>query len=290
MRRLPIVTNCAETNFNPRTHVGCDVCQITHHFGVVISIHAPTWGATSVRGAMCSLPTNFNPRTHVGCDARTVVRTWNNAISIHAPTWGATLSPLEATATERFQSTHPRGVRPTWSRKVCGIWRFQSTHPRGVRPQPCDYVEKLPVISIHAPTWGATFLSFILLAAIYISIHAPTWGATHQESCYHSTCGFQSTHPRGVRLDRLVANTLQERFQSTHPRGVRQQFDIRNGCKSRFQSTHPRGVRLSWWSRRESAHGFQSTHPRGVRLCVTILLPSQSVFQSTHPRGVRRAI
>ena len=34
--------------FNPRTHVGCDI-QIEKHLlaGGNISIHAPTWGATT---------------------------------------------------------------------------------------------------------------------------------------------------------------------------------------------------------------------------------------------------
>ena len=56
----------------------------------------------------------------------------------------------------KFQSTHPRGVRH--SAKVLQIFviAFQSTHPRGVRPLKCD-IKKFPLlISIHAPTWGAT--------------------------------------------------------------------------------------------------------------------------------------
>ena len=100
------------SDFNPRTHVGCDapnfcalfhllLFQSTHPRGVRpafshekmklfhISIHAPTWGATR------SVASNRRFR----------------GISIHAPTWGATLSPLAATEVERFQSTHPRGVR-----------------------------------------------------------------------------------------------------------------------------------------------------------------------------------
>ena len=100
-------------NFNPRTHVGCDLLkamqvrtfdefQSTHPRGVRhskmvfvtltfnISIHAPTWGATLIESQ------------YPGEDA----------ISIHAPTWGATWS-YEARIHElQFQSTHPRGVRP----------------------------------------------------------------------------------------------------------------------------------------------------------------------------------
>ena len=145
-------------SFNPRTRVGCDHrgwlrCghlrwfQSTHprgvrldhgatvHYVLLVSIHAPAWGAT-LRGP--------------GADGRTVV-------SIHAPAWGATYSGATTMVREGkcfnprtrvgcdtcsmgdllahgvFQSTHPRGVRPTAGRLTGGPVMFQSTHPRGVR-------------------------------------------------------------------------------------------------------------------------------------------------------------
>ena len=57
------------------------------------------------------------------------------------------------------------------------------------------------IISIHAPTWGATIRKDITInSSLAISIHAPTWGATITIStkikCY---IVFQSTHPHGVR-------------------------------------------------------------------------------------------
>ena len=103
--------------FNPRTHTGCDSLKLsftlslpkfqsTHPHGVrqslrpsatlfhVVSIHAPTRGATSHD---CYSPFSvscFNPRTHTGCDL-VVLTSSNNLIivSIHAPTRGATSSP-----------------------------------------------------------------------------------------------------------------------------------------------------------------------------------------------------
>ena len=76
--------------FNPRTHMGCDAVGRGHRLLYRVSIHAPTWGATSfydidpayfevsihaptwgatTRSVMV-LPTSlcFNPRTHMGCD------------------------------------------------------------------------------------------------------------------------------------------------------------------------------------------------------------------------------
>ena len=121
-------------------------------------------------------------------------------ISIHAPTWGATGAVLCRFALTLFQSTHPRGVRPSLTATSAGEWLFQSTHPRGVRqvtgiserdimsfqsthPRGVRHARAEggsheASISIHAPTWGATFGGRHRRKLAGISIHAPTWGAT----------------------------------------------------------------------------------------------------------------
>ena len=167
--------------FNPRTHVGCDADDDATYSATFVSIHAPTWGATdmSAGGLMWIC---FNPRTHVGCDLKGRCRHFDEAVSIHAPTWGATAQSGATSSGRMFQSTHPRGVRhpfqvPTFchlefqSTHPRGVrhlrwssgrksWTFQSTHPRGVRllgfPRP-----RPKVVSIHAPTWGATSLEYV---------------------------------------------------------------------------------------------------------------------------------
>ena len=157
VRLRPESLNSASLDFNPRTHVGCDLhiipshlvreisihaptwgatpCLCSHRSGIPISIHAPTWGATCSQGLQGIHDRNFNPRTHVGCDFR---------------------CHKDKASPEIFQSTHPRGVRPqpcqpaalcqhfnprthvgcdTMSyRLLTERQRFQSTHPRGVRP------------------------------------------------------------------------------------------------------------------------------------------------------------
>ena len=165
-------------DFNPRTHVGCDILSAAIYEERKISIHAPTWGATCTPTLMSKI----------------------NEISIHAPTWGATFSGRAFSARSLFQSTHPRGVRPRLSADTWVVLTFQSTHPRGVRqlgfllikinlnfnPRThvgCDgyrvFSSDRPIlISIHAPTWGATLMSKGLGKSFVISIHAPTWGAT----------------------------------------------------------------------------------------------------------------
>ena len=120
---------------------------------------------------------------------------------------------------------------------------------------------------------------------------------------------FQSTHPRGVRLQEGIYLAPASQFQSTHPRGVRQKTVDLTKAEEEFQSTHPRGVRPfihvgSFVNGEVSIHAptrgatriscfyrvndmFQSTHPRGVRPKMWLKYQKQLKFQSTHPRGVR---
>ena len=183
-----------------------------------VSIHAPTWGATRRRSFL--VPTlRFNPRTHMGCDDECAFLGSVNGVSIHAPTWGATQPNFEVRFLIRFQSTHPHGVRPGLVGETITKLVFQSTHPHGVRQIELDNTPHC-LVSIHAPTWGAT--SFSPAASICVcfnprthmgcdvpmlsqyadaevSIHAPTWGATYVPHNTAPNFSFQSTHPHGVR-------------------------------------------------------------------------------------------
>ena len=224
-------------NFNPRTHVGCDTSKML----------------------LCSLLTNFNPRTHVGCDSEDVSSGFTVSISIHAPTWGATPVARSTVLRGLFQSTHPRGVRPSHITIKVGTDKFQSTHPRGVRPGQQVTGQRLDNISIHAPTWGATHRTNDNRQPANISIHAPTWGATDESkrrnrfwdiSIHAPTWGATdgshrrlgrgaiSIHAPTWGATQLCFNIFfNHEFQSTHPRGVRQQDDI---YYSYFQHFNPR--------------------------------------------------
>ena len=50
------------------------------------------------------------------------------------------------------------------------------------------------MISIHAPTWGATRPKSYFFPDKFISIHAPTWGATH--TVFNSSCQIGNFNPR----------------------------------------------------------------------------------------------
>ncbi len=85
--------------------------NMLHYY--IVSIHAPAWGATQLSG---------RPRLM-------------HCVSIHAPAWGATYcDPVRARPGRGFQSTRPRGARPTRYRMA--------------------YMTR--EVSIHAPAWGAT--------------------------------------------------------------------------------------------------------------------------------------
>ena len=136
--------------------MGCDFNRIVYCIKQSVSIHAPTWGATTKCANSCrsvlfqsthprgvrlvhtiinDILFSFNPRTHVGCDTALGKAYCLRAVSIHAPTWGATELLTLLQLRRKFQSTHPRGVRPLAALDRFNGDRFQSTHPRGVRPK-----------------------------------------------------------------------------------------------------------------------------------------------------------
>ena len=78
-----------------------------------VSIHAPAWGATVYDQLVRQVVFGFNPRTRMGCDGR---------------------KHLQVNQQQKFQSTHPHGVR----------LYHQLGGGSGKN------------VSIHAPAWGAT--------------------------------------------------------------------------------------------------------------------------------------
>ena len=120
-------------NFNPRSHERSDNYIPDEFKSYIISIHAPTRGATKVACYLATLIKfqstlpreerqletirstiryrNFNPRSHERSDAPTAANQNTCCISIHAPTRGATTYRGEFGRKQRFQSTLPREER-----------------------------------------------------------------------------------------------------------------------------------------------------------------------------------
>ncbi len=163
--------------FNPRAHAGRDHHERSTGKGGLVSIHAPTRGATR--------------RSCGPSDGRRV--------SIHAPTRGATAHYHEAWLKMLFQSTRPRGARRIGSVRSSRSWRFQSTRPRGARHFHSERVPGSSAFQSTRPRGARRQERYILRLISCVSIHAPTRGATEVIRAIADGTWFQSTRPRGAR-------------------------------------------------------------------------------------------
>ena len=78
---------------------------------ILISIHAPTRGATATATRYVNVCLYFNPRSHERSDSKAFEYCSAYRISIHAPTRGATNCIVHSTIFLIFQSTLPREER-----------------------------------------------------------------------------------------------------------------------------------------------------------------------------------
>ena len=125
---------------------------------------------------------------------------------------------------------------------------------------------------------------------VNISIHAPTRGATPVSTPIPGIhCIFQSTLPRGERLEEKILSEELQKFQSTLPRGERR-MNAGHGKRS-IMHFNPRSHEGSDQTALIIARErwiFQSTLPRGERRLQIWVMKCSLRFQSTLPRGERR--
>ena len=191
-------------------------------------------------------------------------------------------------------------------------YQFQSTRPRGARRRVSGAAVSRPLISIHAPTRGATLanvtasgvsatfqstrprgarLGKVTSAAVidFISIHAPTRGATRQGPFgrfprFH----FNPRAHAGRDLTSSKKQPYQYVFQSTRPRGARPDLRSIYGDGIIISIHAPtRGATCRWVMKPGSSTIFQSTRPRGARRVRLTRWLCDLSFQSTRPRGAR---
>ena len=174
------LTNCFNAScFNPRPHAGGDGIPMPTSRGskrfqstpprggrppdvtirpasAVVSIHAPTRGATKTTPWPRRECSRFNPRPHAGGD--TIPYRYRNP-------------------QKQFQSTPPRGgrrIRAGGHPQVCCF----NPRPHAGGDLARHYIRLCAQVSIHAPTRGATILVGKKWVKSGVSIHAPTRGAT----------------------------------------------------------------------------------------------------------------
>ncbi len=165
-------------DFNPRTRTGCDDVMIDVRLDVLFQSTHPH-GVRPQFSCVLVIKWYFNPRTRTGCDLGNRVRIVQPEISIHAPARGATLDMFHyAVMTDISIHAPARGATSMSLLMIGQANRFQSTHPHGVRPGRRWKTFRRQFISIHAPARGATPVPEIKRIESGISIHAPARGAT----------------------------------------------------------------------------------------------------------------
>ena len=148
------------------------------------------------------------------------------------------------------------------------MMRFQSTHPRGVRPEGRELRLLRPGVSIHAPTRGATYFRIltIFFRIMFQSTH-PRGVRLQNQLILPLTFGFQSTHPRGVRHHHYDKTYLSHKFQSTHPRGVRPICLLR--CYLNLVSIHAPTRGATAYSAKYRILIYKSSHFANINQTIT---------------------
>ncbi len=261
------MSSSADLHFNPRPRVGGDFYGFPDRVRPAISIHAPAWGATRADRCRCG----------------------RMGISIHAPAWGATIAIAAAVLLHPlFQSTPPRGGRPSPSNLCRRTRSFQSTPPRGGRPR--KLLSVLGIVHFNPrPRVGGdekrypqykdefTFQSTpprggrhrgrgCWRAHRAISIHAPAWGATAGIQRLSRRAKFQSTPPRGGRHITSATSAGVTNF-NPRPRVGGDSQTGWSGYRWLYFNPRPRvgGDSRAASSRFDCLRLFQSTPPRGGR-------------------------
>ena len=214
------------------------------YYQVIVSIHAPTRGATATSILFRSFNDCFNPRTHTGCDKYGVEKGQRRFL---------------------FQSTHPHGVRLKSKYKNKKEQKVSIHAPTRGATFSRSFTIRVSEVSIHAPTRGATRFEQTSNKSSSVSIHAPTRGATHNAAFLVQNVVFQSTHPHGVRQGGQNLGIGGKWFQSTHPHGVRLKGFVVTITRDSVSIHAPTRGATALSKDEERPVMFQSTHPHGVR-------------------------
>ena len=141
-------------------------------------------------------------------------------VSIHAPTWGATGRVVYRGNNNAFQSTLPHGERRPRS--------FSPTARRCFNPRSRMGSDRAKIavswpskcFNPRSHTGSDTHVRKAHQGKL-VSIHAPTWGATNKRGSSYVVSSFQSTLPHGERHKNKAAYVNAMMFQSTLPHGER---------------------------------------------------------------------
>ena len=171
-------------------------------------------------------------------------------------------------------------------RDLARVTTLQFTRPRGVRRDPRGAEDLSVVVSIHAPTGGATIFDLLppgvkmfqftrprgarrgtSRKSVFhvVSIHAPTGGATDfPAGCARAQC-FNSRAHGGRDKVPVPDYYLDLLFQFTRPRGARPAPSLSKEFIEVSIHVPTGGATDDWLTGKASAQAFQFTRPRGAR-------------------------
>ena len=209
-------------------------------------------------------------------------------ISIHTPTRGTTAGTGTATNLAEFQSTFPREERPYYTIVRIQVLQFQSTLPREERPFPTDFVTAfMPYFNPRSHERSDNYIPDEFKSYI-ISIHAPTRGATMTSDETGMVAIFQSTLPREERPVRRYSLPLIS--VNFNPRSHERSDNIQNltfALTKRFQSTLPREERRCM--RVRIAAPLCNFNPRSHERSDSISTSRTKLLQNFNPRSHERS-
>ena len=198
--------------FNSRAHGGRDGVRASPARKSVVSIHAPTGGATLVSRSL-RLRREFQFTRPRGARRRRAGEHHRRRVSIHAPTGGATSTTSSTPSPPSFNS-RAHGGRDSSIRYSIIRSEFQFTRPRGARPVRCVH-RHFPVLFQFTRPRGARRGHVGDGAEVdLVSIHAPTGGATGPRGSSQTASRFQFTRPRGARRAIVRRGASRTRFNS----------------------------------------------------------------------------
>ena len=165
------------------------------------------------------------------------------AVSIHAPTGGATSAARSSTSRKDSFNSRAHGGRDTTETASSRRRTCFNSRAHGGRDPLSRLAPIIGIVSIHAPTGGATSHGGDARSPEKVSIHAPTGGATGGATEGGAPRGGFNSRAHGGRDLVRGARRAAERFQFTRPRGARR-TRLRMLIRGQpFQFTRPRGAR-----------------------------------------------
>ena len=253
----------------------------------------------------------FNPRAHTGRDHNTT--SFSIPISLFQSTrpHRARLASLSIfSVLSLFQSTRPHRARRNRQGKTQTIkrfnprahtgrdmtfavgwptsWTFQSTRPHRARLADVLRPFRVAIVSIHAPTQGATPTSCIRdLCMLLFQSTRPHRARQHRSTLLLQICCFNPRAHTG--RDKQLTNKRLHRlcFNPRAHTGRDLQDNQSLQCLGCFNPRAHTGRDLECTTKTISMSEFQSTRPHRARLRKYVCHENEIPFQSTRPHRAR---